>query len=52
MTEEEKVLAIKKIQSLYSKKEQNDIIYFGDGLTDQKDFEYLHSIGGNRCFCF
>ena len=50
MTEEEKVLAIKKIQSLYPKKKQNDIIYFGDGLTDQKAFEYVHSIGGISVF--
>lgn len=50
MTDEEKVLAIRQIQSLYSDFEKNDIIYFGDGLTDKKAFEYVHSIGGKSIF--
>ena len=27
-----------------------EIVYFGDGLTDKKAFEYVHSIGGKNIF--
>lgn len=49
MNDESKVTAIKEIQ------EQNhvsgkDLIYFGDGLTDQSAFAYVHSIGGKAIY--
>ena len=43
-----KVDIIKKI----IKENNNDtnVIYFGDGLTDKKAFEFVHSIGGTTVF--
>ena len=48
LTDKEKVNIIKKVQN--ENKETNDIIYFGDGLTDNFAFEYVHSIGGKNVF--
>lgn len=48
MTDKKKVDIIKKIRS--ENNETNQIIYFGDGLTDQYAFEYVHSIGGKNVF--
>ncbi len=48
MPAEEKVEAIKNIQK--KNNNTNQIIYFGDGLTDKFAFEYVHSIGGENVF--
>ena len=48
LTDKEKVNVIKKVQN--ENKGTNDIIYFGDGLTDNFAFEYVHSIGGKNVF--
>lgn len=48
LTDEKKVDAIKKLQK--ENKETNQVIYFGDGLTDKFAFEYVHSIGGKNVF--
>lgn len=48
LTDEEKVNVIQEIQS--ENRETNDIIYFGDGLTDKFAFEYVHHIGGKNVF--
>lgn len=48
LTDKEKVNVIKNVQN--ENKGTNDIIYFGDGLTDNFAFEYVHSIGGKNVF--
>ena len=48
LTDKEKVNVIKKVQN--ENRGTNDIIYFGDGLTDNFAFEYVHSIGGKNVF--
>ncbi len=48
LTDKEKVNIIKKVQN--ENKGTNDIIYFGDGLTDNFAFDYIHSIGGKNVF--
>lgn len=48
LTDKKKVEVIKKIQN--ENDEMNKIIYFGDGLTDEFAFEYVHSIGGKSVF--
>lgn len=48
LTDKEKVNIIKKVQN--ENEGTNDIIYFGDGLTDNFAFEYVHSIGGKNVF--
>lgn len=46
--------AMKKVDIIKSIQEENggtnDVIYFGDGLTDGCAFEYVHSIGGKSIF--
>lgn len=49
VSDQGKVEIIKKIQSENSV-ESNKIIYFGDGLTDRKAFEYVHAVGGKTVF--
>lgn len=49
VTDEYKVQVIKQIISS-SNSNHEDIIYIGDGLTDQYAFEYVHSIGGKTIF--
>lgn len=48
VTDQKKVEIIKEIQSI--NEGEQDIIYFGDGLTDVYAFEYVHSIGGKNVF--
>ena len=48
LTDKTKVNVIQEIQS--QNRGTNDIIYFGDGLTDNFAFEYIHSIGGKNVF--
>lgn len=48
LTDKKKVDVIKHVQK--DNKETNNIIYFGDGLTDSFAFEYVHSIGGKNVF--
>lgn len=48
VTDKKKVDVIKQIQK--ENNESNNIIYFGDGLTDRYAFEYVHSIGGKNIF--
>lgn len=48
VTDKKKVDVIKQIQN--ENNESNNIIYFGDGLTDRYAFEYVHSIGGKNIF--
>lgn len=48
LTDEKKVEIIKKIQ--VENDNTNQIIYYGDGLTDKFAFEYVHSIGGKNVF--
>ena len=48
LTDKKKVDVIKQVQK--DNKETNNIIYFGDGLTDSFAFEYVHSIGGKNVF--
>lgn len=48
LTDKKKVDVIKQVQK--DNKETNNIIYFGDGLTDGFAFEYVHSIGGKNVF--
>lgn len=48
LTDKEKVNVIKQVQN--ENRKTNDIIYFGDGLTDNFAFEYVHSIGGKTIF--
>lgn len=48
LTDKKKVDVIKQVQR--DNKETNNIIYFGDGLTDSFAFEYVHSIGGKNVF--
>lgn len=43
-----KVEVIKKL--IIENNNDKEIIYFGDGLTDKKAFEYVHSIGGKNIF--
>ena len=46
--------AMKKVDIIKSIQEENggtnDVIYFGDGLTDGCAFEYVHNIGGKSIF--
>lgn len=48
LSDRKKVDVIKKIQQ--DNNETNQIVYFGDGLTDKCAFEYVHSIGGTNVF--
>ncbi len=48
LTDEKKVEIIQKVQN--ENNGINEIIYFGDGLTDIYAFEYVHSIGGKNVF--
>lgn len=48
VTDKKKVDIIKCIQDKNNQTEQ--IIYFGDGMTDKFAFEYVHSIGGKNVF--
>ena len=48
LDDQKKVDAIKKI--IAENNNDTDIIYFGDGLTDKKAFEFVHSIGGKTVF--
>ena len=48
LTDKKKVDVIKQVQK--DNNETNNIIYFGDGLTDSFAFEYVHSIGGKNVF--
>ena len=48
LTDKKKADVIKHVQK--DNKETNNIIYFGDGLTDSFAFEYVHSIGGKNVF--
>lgn len=48
LTDEKKVEIIKKVQN--ENNGTNQVIYFGDGLTDKFAFEYVHSIGGKNVF--
>ena len=48
LTDKKKVDVIKQVQK--DNKETNNIIYFGDGLTDSLAFEYVNSIGGKNVF--
>ncbi len=48
LTDKKKVDVIKQVQK--DNKETNNIIYFGDGLTDSFAFEYVNSIGGKNVF--
>lgn len=47
MTDQYKVNAIK---SIVQKENDNNIIYFGDGLTDEFAFQYVKEIGGTTVF--
>ena len=48
LTDEKKVEVIRKIQN--ENNGTQEIVYFGDGLTDKFAFEYVHSIGGKNIF--
>ena len=48
LTDKKKVDVIKQVQK--DNNETNNIIYFGDGLTDSFAFEYVNSIGGKNVF--
>lgn len=48
LTDKKKVDIIQKIQS--ENCGTNDVVYFGDGLTDGFAFEYVHDIGGKNIF--
>lgn len=48
LNDTKKVDIIKSIQE--ENGETNNIIYFGDGLTDGCAFEYVHNIGGKSIF--
>jgi len=48
VTDEKKVDIIKEIQR--GQKRNEKIIYFGDGITDEYAFEYIHSQGGKNVF--
>lgn len=48
LDDKKKVDAIKKI--IAENNNDTDIIYFGDGLTDKKAFEFVHSLGGKTVF--
>lgn len=47
MIDDNKVLAIKEI---LRKNKEDKVIYFGDGLTDEKAFSFVKSIGGITVF--
>ena len=47
MSDDNKVLAIKEI---LRKNKEDKVIYFGDGLTDEKAFSFVKSIGGITVF--
>ena len=48
VTGKKKVNMIQKIQS--ENRGTKEVIYFGDGLTDEYAFKYVHSIGGKNIF--
>ena len=48
LSDKKKVDILQDIQSKNGN--TNDLIYFGDGLTDKCAFEYVHSIGGTNVF--
>lgn len=48
LTDKKKVDVIKQVQK--DNNETNNIIYFGDRLTDSFAFEYVNSIGGKNVF--
>lgn len=48
LTDKKKVDVIRKIQNENNGSQQ--LMYFGDGLTDKFAFEYVHSIGGKNVF--
>ena len=48
LSDNDKVNVIKMIQR--NNQMTNDIIYFGDGLTDKLAFQYVHKIGGINVF--
>lgn len=48
LSDKKKVDIIQEIQSQNSG--TNQVVYFGDGLTDQCAFEYVNSIGGTNVF--
>lgn len=48
VTDKKKVDIIQKIQSENAR--TNEVIYFGDGLTDEFAFKYVHGIGGRNVF--
>ena len=48
VTDKKKVDIIQKIQSENAM--TNEVIYFGDGLTDEFAFRYVHGIGGRNVF--
>lgn len=48
LTDKKKVEIIKKVQN--ENNGTNEVIYFGDGLTDSFAFEYVHSIKGKNVF--
>ncbi len=48
LTDRRKVNIIRMLQNRNN--QTNNVIYFGDGLTDRFAFEYVHSIGGKNVF--
>lgn len=48
LTDKKKVEIIKEVQN--ENNGTNEVIYFGDGLTDSFAFEYVHSIKGKNVF--
>lgn len=48
LTDVQKIDVIKQIQK--ENNNTNEIIYFGDGMTDKLAFEYVHNIGGKTVF--
>lgn len=48
VTDKKKVDIIMKIRT--QNEDTTDIVYFGDGMTDMKAFEYVHEIGGMNVF--
>ena len=48
LTDKKKVDVIREIRE--KNNNTKEIVYFGDGLTDKKAFEYVHQIGGTNVF--
>ena len=48
VTDKKKVDVIRKIRM--QNEDTTDIVYFGDGMTDMKAFEYVHELGGINVF--